>query len=666
MSIPNQICGISTFSGPISKCPPNPNAIRSVVFSRDSNGANLAVVNGAATEITLSLGKFFVPVLNAARSSFSIPGALPVTPLTVYKLDLAGLDVDGKVKFLALLPTYGTSSNVSSICGSTAAATTAQLEYMEWCFMKDLDDGDLYDAPILGPSGSSISSFITSTVNKLDFSWGTYLSFTGGTGSIWAATDGGLLKWNGINATLWNTLNSNSPSDYISTLAVDAYNSVWVGSNQGIARFSESNGFALQWNSENSGLQSDIVNELKLFNTEKIAIGTDSGLSITDYVGSTWSNFNMFNTPELGHNNIASLNANDNYIFAGTTGGVYVYEHVTNVWNSLPFNSTNTPGWTADDNVLSLESYNGNLYVGTSTGLVVVPYLGGTAQTIVSGVTGPGSNYFQSLRIVSYSGMKLYAGHDDGFSAYNIDTDTWYATENGTFNSFFYGGINDVLPDFLSGATAVETMFFANGASSQGLAKYEYPSSNFSLVPESNKAANLLLSLPSNPASTPLASSPGYPGIWQYTNGNTSIDGSRLYPSNQPMYFVFSKNMLPGTSFESKVLVKSGLTGGGATITGTWAWDTTGRIGTFTPSQPFLKASEYNFTLTPGATANDGSFLREKANVGFYTEDLVPILGWNVMGKMLIHTGTEGNYTEGLYLRNPQSTTVNVLTLIGR
>lgn len=666
MSIPNQICGISTFSGSISKCPPNPNAIRSIVFSRDNNGANMSVVNGAVTEIQLSLGKFFVPVLNAARTSFSIEGAMTVVPMTVYKLDLAGLDENGKVKFLALLPTYGTSSNISSICGSTAAATTSALEYMEWCFTKDLDDGELYDEPIIGPSGSTTTSFVTSTVNKLDFSWGGYLSFTGGTGSIWAATEGGLLKWNGTNATLWNTLNSNSPSDHISTLAVDAYNSVWVGSNKGIARFSEATGFTVQWNNENSLLQSNTVNVLKLFNTDKIAIGTDSGLSITNYIGSTWSNFNMFTTPELAHNNIAALNANSNYIFAGTTGGVYVYEHVSDVWNTLPFNSTNTPGWTADDNVLSLESYNGNLYVGTSTGLVIVPYLGGTAETIVSGGTGPGSSYFQSLRIVSYSGMKLYAGHDDGFSAYDIDNNVWYVTENGTFNSFFYGGINDVLPDFLSGATSTESMFFANGASSQGMAKYEYPSANFSLVPESNRVTNLLLTVPSNPSSTPLASSPGYPGIWQNSLGSSNINGTRLYPNNQPLYFVFSKNMLPGTSFENKVTLTTGLTGSGTNVTGTWSWDSTGRIATFSPNAPLLKASEYNFTITQGATANDNSFLKEKVNVGFYTENLSPILGWNVIGKLLIHTGTEGNYTEGLYLRNPQSTTVNVLTLIGR
>ena len=55
MAVPNQACGLSTFDKRVmAKCPPNPNAIRSVVFSRD----NLSVVNGATTEIQISLLNF--------------------------------------------------------------------------------------------------------------------------------------------------------------------------------------------------------------------------------------------------------------------------------------------------------------------------------------------------------------------------------------------------------------------------------------------------------------------------------------------------------------------------------------------------------------------------------------------------------------------------------
>jgi hypothetical protein len=67
-----------------------------------------------------------------------------------------------------------------------------------------------------------------------------------------------------------------------------------------------------------------------------------------------------------------------------------------------------------------------------------------------------------------------------------------------------------------------------------------------------------------------------------------------------------------------------------------------------------------------GATAEDGSYLKDTLDLGFYTEDIVPVLGWKNMGKMLVLSGTEGKLTENIYLRNPQSSDINVIALIGR
>ena len=109
-----------------------------------------------------------------------------------------------------------------------------------------------------------------------------------------------------------------------------------------------------------------------------------------------------------------------------------------------------------------------------------------------------------------------------------------------------------------------------------------------------------------------------------------------------------------------------GLTGSTATVSGSWSWDASGKFGTFVPGTAMEKATQYNLSITNGATATDNSYLKEKIDVGFYTENISPILGWKPLGKMLIHTGTENHLTQGLYLRNPQSTGVNVTTLIGR
>lgn len=673
MAVPNQACGLTTFDKRLmAKCPPNPNAIRSIVFSRD----NLAVVNGAATEIQISLLNFFVPVSDAARTSFTLPAKTPNVPLTIYKLDLAGLDTDEKVKFLGLLPNYGSTGNnmLSPVCGGTANMSTT--EYTEWAFINDIEVGELYNEPIIGPIGSSTLSFDISEINKLEFSWGGYVSSTGASGSLWIATNGGLLNWNGVESTLWNTLNSNSPSDYIKTIAVDSANSVWVGTNAGLSRFSKTEGFSHKWNLSNSSILSDNVNALKLYGVKSIAVGTDNGLSLLNYNDNTWKNFNAFNTYELQNNSITSLATTSTYIFAGTTGGVYTYDFSLNQWNSTPFNSSTTPGWSAPDNVTSLEAYGGNIYAGTTGGLVVIPYMGGTATTVLSGLTGPISNNYKSLRTVLYGyDQRLYASHDDGFSVYSITNDNWFLTADSNTYPYLGTGMNDMIPDSTSG-NSNETIFFGSETVGEGVARIYFGATggsgtSFSYIPESNKLTNLLLSFPLNPSCTPQAPLPGTPGQWETViNNTTNVDGSQLYPNNQPLYFLFSKDMRGGTAgyvnFFDYVTVSSGLTGSSNVVAGTWMADQAGKLFIFTPTQPLDKASPYNLTISQGATAGDGSNVKEKINVGFYTEDIVPILGWNVLGKMLIHTGAENNLTQGLYLRNPQSTGVNFTTLIGK
>jgi hypothetical protein len=647
VAVPNQPCGLTTFDKRMPTCPPNPNSIRSIIFQKN----NLSVVSGATTEIDISLLNLFIPVGSAARTSFSIPAKAPNVPYTLYKLDLAGQDLDGKVKFLGLLPTFAASATatLSVACGGSTASivTASELEYIEWAFIDDIEVGQLYDAPNIGASSST--SFNIAKINKLEFSWGGYVSATGGNGSVWAATDGGLLKYDGVDSTIWHTLNSTSTSDLISCIDVDSSNFVWTGSNFGLSKFSEDSGFLNNWNTYNSSIISDNVNYVKLYGINQIAVATDSGISLFDKSNS-WTNYTVYNTPELNHNNIANLATDSDYLFMGTTGGVYSYNFYLSSWNSTVY-GTGTTGWTAPPNVTALAAYNGKFYAGTTGGLVVVNYAGATATSIFAGPSGPASDVYKSLRV---AGNFLYAGHDDGFSVYNITTNTWTLTvDSGTY-PYLSSGINDVLPD-TSGST---TIFLGGESGPGGLARYATGGSGagypFSIVPEADKVTNLLLSFPLNLIPT---------------DSNPVIDTSRLYPSNQELYFLFSKDMTPsgGTaSFQNYMTLSLGLTGSTATVSGSWSWDASGKFGTFVPGTAMEKATGYNLSIANGATATDNSYLKERIDVGFYTENIAPVLGWKPVGKMLIHTGTENHLTQGLYLRNPQSTGVNVTTLIGR
>ena len=683
MAIPNQPCGLTNFDKRLPLCPPNSNSIRSIVFTKD----NLSVISGPNTETQISLKNFYVPVANTARTSFTIPARNPKVPYTIYQLDLAGLDLNNRVKFLAVLPMYGGTSSTTSLstaCGGTGATSGSTTEYVEWAFQDDINSGALYNLPVMGPSSSSwgaTQSFQTSIVNSMEWSWGGYIGATAARGCMWIATDGGLIKYDGAQMKLWNTQNSNSASDKISSLAIDSTN-IWVGSNCGISLFNETSGF-INWNTLNSNLISNTINTLKIYHAGKLAIGTDKGLTLYDHMntdGTGWSSFTIYNTPTLHHNNITALGTDSNFLFVGTTGGVYFYQHNLNIWDS-PINSSYS-GWSAPDEVTALEVYGigtsagGKLYIGTSNGLVIVPYEAGTtATTVLAGPSGPVSNIYKSLRIVEFgtganTHHRLYASHDDGFSVYNIDTETWVLGATSSFNTYLGTGISSILPDYLSGITLSDTIFFGSESLGEGVARITYTGTTgaFSYVPESNKVTNLLLSLPLNPGVTHLAARVGTPGCWEQILENTNVFSRFLYPNNQNLHFVFSKDMAHGTAsnFGNFVTLKEGLTGSGATVTGVWTWDSTGRIGTFTPSTTMKKAQGYNLTLSSGSTASDNSYVNAQFNVGFYTEDIAPIMGWKTMGKMLIHTGTEDNLTQGIYLRNPQNSEVNFTALIGR
>ena len=617
MTIPRQNFGLNTFSGLISKCPPNPDAIKSIVIQQN----NLDVVNGATTELEFLLTNFYETVNSASSFSF----ILPAKGSTSTPYQLQNLNLTNNTKFLCIYPDFGNT-----------AGTTQQ--FIEWTSFESLNTGTLFDQTPVGPSFSSFTSFNIHDVNCMEFGWGSNISFTGGTGPLWIGTNGGLLKWNGTDMKLWNTLNSSSPSDTINSIAVDSSRNLWIASSNGLSYFNETSGFSKIYNENNSSVLSNQINDIKLLSIDRVISATDMGMSIYNFSSNTWQSFDIYSVPELTCNNILNIAVSDSKIFLGTTGGVFLYDSSSLVWNSTPYNSINTPGWSSSDEIKSLAVKGATVYAGTTGGLVIFPYAGGTAQTIVAGASGPISSNINSMKLVTYGNTdKLYIGHDNGISVLDIYTNTWGFTA-GTFDdSSLNDYVNDIIPDFLSGSTSGETIFYGTtGSTMSGLYKILDVSKSFSKVPESNKNTNLLMT---------------YPGV------------TSLYASLQPLYFLFSKRMNT-SSFQNVTALKSELLGTGSTVSGTWTWNISSQAATFIPSS-IEKASPYNLNILHGSKGYDNSYLKETLTLGFYTEDIVPELGWNVLGKLMIMSGTNGNYLNNLYLRNPQNFDINVSILVG-
>ena len=101
------------------------------------------------------------------------------------------------------------------------------------------------------------------------------------------ATDGGLVRTNGTNWQVYNTLNSPLPDNGISAMAVDAAGNLWVGFYMhGVARFDGSSWTF--YNESNSGLPYDYVSAIavdltnhKWIATEGLAVFREGGVSLS-------------------------------------------------------------------------------------------------------------------------------------------------------------------------------------------------------------------------------------------------------------------------------------------------------------------------------------------------------------------------------------------------
>ena len=114
-------------------------------------------------------------------------------------------------------------------------------------------------------------------------------------GNKWLATeDGGLLKFNGVNWTVYNTKNSKIPSNMIFSIAIDKNDKVWVASgNGGLAYLDDENNWIV-FDKDNSGLPTNYLFDLVFDKTGNLWIASNSGL--VKYDGINWVVFNKSNS----------------------------------------------------------------------------------------------------------------------------------------------------------------------------------------------------------------------------------------------------------------------------------------------------------------------------------------------------------------------------------
>jgi ligand-binding sensor domain-containing protein len=124
----------------------------------------------------------------------------------------------------------------------------------------------------------------------------------------WIGGDGGLTQFDGSN---WNLYTYQLPDPYV-TSVVTAGIQVWIGTHGGLVKH---NGYSwILFNTQNSDLPSDRINSIAQ-NGSEIWIGTDNGLVLVN--GTNWNVFNSSNS-NLPSTNIAKVAVNNGDVWLTT------------------------------------------------------------------------------------------------------------------------------------------------------------------------------------------------------------------------------------------------------------------------------------------------------------------------------------------------------------
>ncbi|MDD5528643.1 MAG: T9SS type A sorting domain-containing protein [bacterium] len=166
---------------------------------------------------------------------------------------------------------------------------------------------------------------------------------------------GGLAKFDGTNWTLYDTLNSGLPDNWITAIAIEG-NNKWIGDyDDGLVKFDGTNWTV--YDTLNSGLPDNDVRVITIDGNNKW-IGTWGG-GIAKFDGANWTVYDTLNSG-LPDNDVYSLVIQGSNIWAGTMGGGIAKFDGTN-WTVYDTSNSGLPS--NDITVLTLDG--NKLWVGT-------------------------------------------------------------------------------------------------------------------------------------------------------------------------------------------------------------------------------------------------------------------------------------------------------------
>lgn len=303
-------------------------------------------------------------------------------------------------------------------------------------------------------------------------------------GALWVGTDNGLAKFENGLFTVTDSSNSNLPSNQIRSITTDTTGQVYVGTMQaGVAVF---NGDSFDvYNTQNSLLPDDNVRALIFDETQNLWMGTVGGaVQVTD---EGWSVYNINNSP-IGSNNINNIFVEETgIVWIGTVNGG-IAKKEGNQWTIYK----NSNSGLADNTVLDFATdMAGDLWF-TTPAQGLGRFNGNTWQYRITANSNIPTNSLTALQLSKNTGIKYIGSTDKGIIRWDNSL---------VFDSFTV--VNSAVPDNYVTCLLLynDTTLYA-GTQSGGLVKF-IDTSAAKLV-GLNDAANSKFNVFPNPAESVL------------------------------------------------------------------------------------------------------------------------------------------------------------------
>lgn len=182
---------------------------------------------------------------------------------------------------------------------------------------------------------------------------------------VWVGTNSGLGRYRNGSWTLYNTANSDLPSDIIHDIAIHPEtNHIWIGTNNGLARFTRQSWTIYDRN--NTDMTHNVVRAVAIDEFNTIWAGTLVG-GLARFAGHNWTIYRTGNS-DLPHNNVRALAVTkENEVWIGTDSGLASFR--AGEWEV--YRTDNSGLW--DDHITSIATYDKeNVVVGTRTGGILI------------------------------------------------------------------------------------------------------------------------------------------------------------------------------------------------------------------------------------------------------------------------------------------------------